>query len=81
MGAEQNAQRSLGALQTTGEVTKITRQQNELDLEKMGVPPALAKMIPGAKWLMEHGGIISGAIDPDSGDIIIDSHLPDMSTK
>ena len=59
------------------EVTRITAKKNEADLGKMGLPPELAALSPGAAWLLEHGGTISGHIEEGTGDLIIDEHIPD----
>lgn len=58
------------------EVARISAEQNELEQRQMGVPPGLASLAPGAKWLIENGGLITGHIEEESGDIVIDKHKP-----
>ncbi len=56
------------------EVARITQAQNEAEQTAMGLPEGLAQFAPGAKWLLEHGGVITGHIEEGSGDIVIDTH-------
>ena len=67
MGAEQKPAKKQ-------EVVRITQQQNTEALAKKGLPPHLAAFSPGADWLLEHGGFITGHIEEGSGDIVIDTH-------
>lgn len=63
------------------EVARITQAQNEAEQRAMCLPEGLAQFAPGAKWLIEHGGIITGHIEEGSGDIVIDEHIPDRFAK
>ena len=56
-------------------VVKITKAENRESLQKKGLPPELAEFGPGADWLLEHGGMITGHVE-ENGDIVIDKHEP-----
>ncbi len=58
------------------EVARITAEQNEQDQTAMGLSPGMAQFAPGANWLIEHEGVITGHIEEDTGDIVIDTHDP-----
>ncbi|HUV42981.1 MAG TPA: hypothetical protein VMY36_03740 [Patescibacteria group bacterium] len=63
--------------ESTGEIARISAEQNARELEEMGIPPELSELAPGAKWIVEHSEyeIVMGHIDEDTGDVVIDSGI------
>lgn len=59
-----------------GEVARISAEKDIADQVAMGLTPELAQLSRGAKWLIEHGGVITGHIDQETGDTVIDTHQP-----
>ena len=56
-------------------VIRIKKEKHEKDMAEKGIPHGLENLIPGASWLVEHDGIISGEVD-EKGDVIINKHEP-----
>ena len=61
------------------EVARITQAQNAREVHT--VPPGRADLLPGAEWLVEHGGYMEGHIEEGTGDIVIDKHIPPTTSS